>query len=157
MFLVVINVVALMVVAVLAYGPIWGSVISIVGIFVASTVGYLLGRGLGPATIGKFLGAKTQTKVAEQVERYGIWAVVLARISPIISNDVISIVAGIVKMPYSKFMLATAGGIIPLTLLIAYLGQNIDRLKTGLIVVSVIGVMALVVYYVIDRRKQKSK
>ncbi|QMU31099.1 TVP38/TMEM64 family protein [Adhaeribacter radiodurans] len=157
MFLVVINVVALMVVAVLAYGPIWGSVISIAGIFVASTVGYLLGLGLGPATIGKFLGAKTQAKVAEQVDRYGIWAVVLARISPVISNDAISIVAGIVKMPYSKFMLATAGGIIPLTILIAYLGQNINRLKIGLIVVSIVGVVALVAYYIIDRRKQKTK
>jgi len=157
MFLVVVNVVALMVVAVLAYGPVWGSVISVVGIFVASTVGYLLGRGLGPATIGKFLGAKTQKKVAEQVERYGIWAVVLARISPLISNDAISIVAGIVKMPYQKFMLATAGGIIPLTLLIAYLGQNIDRLKIGLIVVSVVGVVGLVAYYIYDRRKQKTK
>ena len=157
MFLVVITVVALMVVAVLAYGPVWGSVISIVGIFLASTVGYLLGRGLGPATIGKFLGAKTQQKVAEQVERYGMWAVVLARISPIISNDAISIVAGIVKMPYRKFMLATAGGIIPLTLLIAYLGQNIDRLKVGLIVVSIVGVIALMAYYIYDRRKQKTK
>ncbi|WP_394353947.1 TVP38/TMEM64 family protein [Adhaeribacter swui] len=157
MFLVVVNVVALMVVAVLAYGPVWGSVISIGGIFVASTVGYLLGRGLGPATIGKFLGAKTQEKVAEQVERYGIWAVVLARISPIISNDAISIVAGIVRMPYGKFMLATAGGIIPLTLLIAYLGQNIDRLKTGLIVVSVVGVVALIAYYIYDRQRRKKQ
>ncbi|MDQ3289815.1 MAG: TVP38/TMEM64 family protein [Bacteroidota bacterium] len=156
MFLVVINVVALMVVAVLAYGPVWGSVISIVGIFVASTVGYLLGRGLGPATIGKFLGEKNQKKVEEQVERYGIWAVVLARISPLISNDAISIVAGIVKMPFSKFILATAAGIIPLTILIAYLGQNIDRLKIGLIVVSVIGVIALVAYYFYDRRKHNS-
>ncbi len=60
-------------------------------------------------------------------------------------------------MPYSKFMLATAGGIIPLTLLIAYLGQNIDRLKTGLIVVSVVGVIALVAYYLYDRRKHPSK
>ncbi len=68
MFLVVINVVALMVVAILAYGPVWGSVISITGIFVASSVGYLLGRGLGPATIGKFLGEKNQKKVEEQVK-----------------------------------------------------------------------------------------
>jgi uncharacterized membrane protein YdjX (TVP38/TMEM64 family) len=91
-----------------------------VGIFVASTVGYLLGRGLGPAIIDTFLGAKTQKKVAEQVERYGIWAVVLARISPLISNDAISIVAGIVKMPYSKFILATAGALsrLPYLLLI---------------------------------------
>lgn len=153
MFLVVINVVALMVVAVLAYGPVWGSAISLAGIFVASTAGYFLGRGLGQATVGKLLGAKTRQKVEEQVARYGIWAVVLARISPLISNDAISIVAGLARMPYRKFMLATAAGIIPLTLLIAYLGQDIDRLKTGLLVVSLIGIIALAGYYFYDRRR----
>lgn len=155
MFLVVVNVVALMVVAILAYGPIWGSVISLIGIFVASSTGYFLGRSLGPATVGKLLGQKTQQKVEEQVQRYGIWAVILARISPLISNDAISIVAGLAKMPFGRFMLATAAGIIPLTILVAYLGQDIDRLKTGLIVVSVIGAAALLGYYLYDRRKRK--
>ena len=86
-FLVVVNVVALMVVAVLAYGPVWGSVISLAGVFIASSVGYWLGRAVGPATIDKILGGKTGEKVKEKVERYGLWAVVLARISPMISND----------------------------------------------------------------------
>ena len=155
MFLVVIKVVALIVVAILAYGPVWGSVIALVGILVASTLGYLLGRMLRPTAMGKLLGDKIQKKVEAQVERYGIWAVVLARISPLISNDAISIVAGITRMPYQKFMLATIGGIIPLILLIAYLGQDIDRLKNGLIIVSVIGVLALFGYYFYDQRKAK--
>lgn len=156
MFLVVVNVVALMVVAVLAYGPVWGSVISVAGIFVASTIGYWLGRAVGPATVNKLLGGKTGEKVKEQVERYGLWAVVIARISPMISNDAISIVAGLMCMPYLRFMAATAAGIIPLTILIAYLGENIDRLKTGLIIVSVIGILMLVGFYVYDHWYKKA-
>lgn len=155
MFLVVVNVVALMVIAVLAYGPIWGSVISFVSVLVASSVGYWLGRAVGPATVGKLLGDKTEKKVQAQVERYGIWAVVLARISPVISNDAVSIVAGLAKMPYLRFMLATIGGIIPLIILIAYLGKDINRLKTGLIVVSAVGVAMLVGVYIYDRVKGK--
>ena len=157
MFLVVINVVALMVVAVLAYGPIWGGVISFVSVIVASSVGYWLGRALGPATVGKLLGHKTEKKVQEQVDRYGIWAVVLARISPVISNDAISIVAGMVKMPFLHFILATVVGIIPLIILISYLGGDIDRLKTGLIVVTILGVLMLVGIYLYDRYKGKEK
>jgi uncharacterized membrane protein YdjX (TVP38/TMEM64 family) len=151
MFLVVINVVALMVVAVLAYGPVWGGVISLIGIFVASSLGYWVGRGLGPATIDKILGAKTEKKITEQVERYGSWAVVLARISPLISNDAISFVAGLVRMPYLRFMLATAAGIIPLIILIGYLGNDMDRLKTGLLVLSGVGIALLIGYYLYDR------
>jgi uncharacterized membrane protein YdjX (TVP38/TMEM64 family) len=122
---------------------------------VASSVGYGLGRALGPATVGKFLGQKTEKKVQDQVDRYGIWAIVLARISPLISNDAVSIVAGLAKMPYLRFLLATIGGIVPLILLIAYLGEDIDRLKTGLIVVSVVGIVLLVGFYIYDRMKNK--
>ena len=157
MFLVVVNVVALMVVAILAYGPFWGSVIALIGIFVASTIGYWLGRSVGPATVAKILGSKTEKKVREQVDRYGIWAVVLARISPMISNDAISIVAGLLGMPYLRFMVATAAGIIPLTILIAYLGGDIDRLKTGLIVVSVMGIALLAGVYIYDRWYKKAE
>ncbi|MDB5262271.1 MAG: rane protein [Adhaeribacter sp.] len=155
MFLVVVNIVLLMVVAILAYGPYWGSVISLAGIFIASSVGYWLGRAVGPSTVSKILGGKTEQKVKEQVERYGIWAVVLARISPMISNDAISIVAGLVGMPYLRFMAATAAGIIPLTILIAYLGGDMARLKTGLIVVSVLGIVLLAGFYIYDRWYKK--
>jgi hypothetical protein len=87
MFAVVVNVVALMVVAVLAYGPVWGSVISLVGIFLASTICYFIGRVLGMAAVTKLIGKKTSEKVQDKVKRYGVWAVVIARISPFISND----------------------------------------------------------------------
>ena len=106
---------------------------------------------MGQATAEKLLGAKTRKKIEEQVERYGIWAVVLARISPLISNDTISLVAGLARMPYWRFMLATTGGIIPLIILIAYLGNDMDRLKTGLIIVTAAGVVMLVCYYLYNR------
>jgi uncharacterized membrane protein YdjX (TVP38/TMEM64 family) len=157
MFAVVINVVAIMVVSVLAYGWFWGSVISVTGIFLASTLGYFIGRLLGKTAIYRLIGKKTSAKINEQVKRYGVWAVVIARISPFISNDAISFVAGFAKMSYLKFMLATAAGILPLTLLIGYLGENIDRLKVGLIWVSVAGIAGFIIMYLYDRyRHQKA-
>src|SRR5690606_39124257 len=40
MFLLVIPTILLMIVAVLAFGPVWGSVISYLAVFIASTIGY---------------------------------------------------------------------------------------------------------------------
>ncbi|WP_240935731.1 TVP38/TMEM64 family protein [Hymenobacter sp. HDW8] len=109
MFLVVINVVLLILVAILAYGRWWGSLWAFVGIVVASSVGYGLGHLLGEGFVGRLLGEKSQKKVVDQVQRYGVWAVVIARISPIISNDAVSFVAGLARMGYLKFLIATAG------------------------------------------------
>ena len=151
MFLLVINVVALMLVAIIAYGPIWGTLVAIVAVFIASTIGYLIGRGVGQAGVSKLIGHKTERKVMGFVDDYGLWAVIIARISPFLSNDAISFVAGLAKMNYLRFIGATLAGIVPLTLLLAWLGENNERLKSGLIWVSGISIAVFVAYVIYDR------
>ena len=154
MFLLVIPSPILMVVAVLAYGPFWGAVLSISAIFVASSVGYWIGKYLGEVTVYKLIGEKKENKLEFYVERYGIWAVIVTRLSPLLSNDAISFVGGILRMGYFRFIGATLAGIIPLTALIAYFGENNQRLKTGLIIVSVISLVILIAYIIYDRKKK---
>ncbi|GHA61933.1 TVP38/TMEM64 family protein [Pontibacter akesuensis] len=151
MFLLVINVVALMLVAIIAYGPVWGSVIAVVAVGVASTIGYWLGRSLGQAGVSRLIGEKTERKVEGFMEEYGIWAIIIARISPFLSNDAVSFVAGIARMGYLRFIAATLAGIIPLTLLLAWLGENSERLKTGLIWVSGVS-LAFFIGYILYKK-----
>ncbi|MCP2044774.1 TVP38/TMEM64 family protein [Pontibacter sp. HSC-36F09] len=155
MFLVVVNVVALMLVAIIAYGPFWGSLIAITAVLVASTIGYFIGRGLGEAGVSKIIGRKAEEKVHGFVEDYGIWAVIVARISPFLSNDAVSFVAGITKMSYFKFIGATLAGIAPLTVLLAWLGENNDRLMNGLIWVGGVSLVLFIAYVVYDRYQKK--
>ncbi|PVY41290.1 TVP38/TMEM64 family protein [Pontibacter virosus] len=156
MFLLVVNVVALMLVAIIAYGPIWGSLIAVAAVLVASTIGYLIGRGLGEAGVRKIIGQKAEDKVCGFVSDYGIWAVIIARISPFLSNDAVSFVAGLTKMGYIKFIGATLAGITPLTILLAWLGEDNDRLMNGLIWVGGVS-LALFIGYVIYDKYFKNK
>ena len=155
MFLLVINVVALMLVAIIAYGPIWGTLIAVAAVFVASTIGYLIGRWVGEAGVSKLIGRKTERKVTGFVDEYGLWAVIIARISPFLSNDAISFVAGLAKMNYFRFIGATLAGIVPLAILLAWLGENNERLKSGLIWVSAISIAAFVGYVIYDKYFKK--
>ena len=142
MFLVVINNALMILVAVLAYGPWWGSLLAWVGVLTASTVGYWLGHTFGQPVVQRLLGRKSSQKVADFVERYGVGAVALARLTPVVSNDAMSFVAGVAPtMSYLRFISVTAVAIIPLIALLAYLGQDSDRLKTGLLWVSGIGLV----------------
>lgn len=157
MFLVVVNVVLLMLVAILVYGPMWGSVLAVGAVLVASTVGYFLGRSVGQAGVSKLIGHKAEQKVTHFIQAYGIWAVIIARISPVLSNDAVSFVAGLTGMNYWRFIAATTAGIVPLTILLAWLGENNQRLTAGLIWVTAGSLVLFLAYIVFTKYQRKSK
>ena len=155
MFLIIIPSVVLMIVSTLAYGPWWGSLISYTAVVVASSIAYYIGVHASNAFIGKLIGKSAEDKVNHYVQKYGAWAIVLFRVSPFLSNDAISFVAGIGEMRYPKFIAATTAGILPLIAMIAYLGKDTERLETGMWWISGITLVAFLIYFFINRRKKK--
>jgi uncharacterized membrane protein YdjX (TVP38/TMEM64 family) len=154
MFLLVIPSIALMIVSILAYGPLGGSLIVFAAIFCASSVGYFIGRYFGPIIVQKLLGAKTEHKISDFIEDYGFWAVIVTRINPFLSNDAISFVGGILKIGYWKFIGATLLGIAPLTIFIAVIGDSTQQLKTGLLWGSLISLVLFILYVYWDKQKR---
>ena len=144
-----------MVVAVLAYGPVWGFILAWAGLLIAALMAYFIGRALGPVTVDRLIGHKTEKKLEEYVERYGMWGIIAARISPALSNDAVSYVAGLLRMSFLRFGLATALGILPLATLVAVLGENVDSLRSTLIWVSVISIALFVGYVIYDHRRSR--
>lgn len=142
-----------MVASVLAFGPVVGGLVAWSGMLLAATLGYGIGRVVGPVTVDRLLGGKAKQRLEGYLDRYGFWAIIAARISPVLSTDAVSIVAGLVHMKFVRFFAATAAGTLPLTLLIAFLGEDIDRLETGLIWLSAISVAVFIGYVLYDRRK----
>ncbi|MAN58211.1 MAG: hypothetical protein CMC08_00050 [Flavobacteriaceae bacterium] len=155
MFLIVVPTIALMVVSILAYGPIWGSLLVFVAVYLASSVGYVIGHYFGEDLVDSLLGPKTTGKIESFIEDYGFWAVVITRINPFLSNDAISFVAGILGMGYWRFMAATMAGIFPLVFFIAVLGQSTDSLKSGLLWGSLISLVIFGGYIYWDKKKNK--
>jgi len=144
---------ALMIVSILAYGPIWGSLIVFASIFSAATVAFFIGRYFGTGLVERYVGEKTEKKMMGFLKDYGFWAIIITRINPLLSNDAISLVAGILKMDYLKFMGATLLGIAPLTIFIAILEDSTDDLKTGFIWVSVVSLLLFVGYIWWDKKR----
>lgn len=155
MFLIVIPSVALMVVSILAYGPVFGSLIIFAAIFTASSVGYFIGRYFGPVIVQKLIGPKNENKIEDFIADYGFWAVIVTRINPFLSNDAISFVGGILKMGYWRFIGATLIGIAPLTIFIAIIGKSTDGLKTGLLWGSIVSLVIFILYVWWDKKKRK--
>ncbi|MEM0519622.1 MULTISPECIES: TVP38/TMEM64 family protein [Aequorivita] len=154
MFLIVIPTILLMIVTILAYGPIWGSLLILIAVFSASSVGYLIGKYVGTQIIVNLLGNTTMKKVSSFLKEYGFWAVVITRVNPFLSNDAISFVAGVLKMNYWRFITATLLGITPLTILIAIVGKNINTLKSGLLWASIGSLILFIIYIWWDKKRK---
>lgn len=156
MFLIVVPSVVLIIGCILSYGPFWGSLVVFVAIFTASTIGYLIGRSLREQTVKRLIGEKSEKKVSRFIGDYGFWAVVITRVNPILSNDAISFVAGVLGMNYWKFIGSTLLGIAPLTIALALVGGLSDSFKNGLIWVSAISAVMFVAFVWWDRNRKKS-
>lgn len=158
MFLFVVPNLLLLIISSVSYGPLWGSVISVVAVFVSSTVAYLIGYWVGPALLRKILNEKTRTKLTQLIKDYGIGAIILFRLSPVLSNEAISFIPAFLRMNYSRFIVATLIGSAPVIGILAFTtgGDNGD-LKTVLIWLSVISLIAYTIYLTIDIRKKKKR
>ena len=139
------------IVAVLAYGFWWGILINLVGVGIASTIGYHIGKKFQ----GVFFSKEKQEKMKYWIKNYSFGTVVLFRISPFFSNDGISFVAGMFKMNFKKYMTATYTGILPLSIAVAYFSQDVDRLEQGMYWIGGVGAVCYGIYVYMDHKKKK--
>ena len=156
MFLFVVPNLLLLIISSVSYGPLWGSVISIVAVFVSSTVAYLIGYWIGPAILKRILKDNTRVKLTELVKEYGVGAIILFRLSPILSNEAISFIPAFLRINYKKFILATLVGSIPVIAILAFTAGE-GNFKTVLIWLSIISLVVYIVYLIIDIRRKKKR
>lgn len=145
------------IVAVLAYGFWAGVLVNLVGIGIASTIGYYIGNKIESGLLNNFMSKKKENKMKFWISHYGFGTVVLFRISPFFSNDSISFIAGIFRMRYKKFMLATYAGMVPLSLAVGYFSKDFERMEQGLYWIGGIGFVLYAGYVYLDYKKRKKK
>jgi uncharacterized membrane protein YdjX (TVP38/TMEM64 family) len=93
---------------------------------------------VGERLIRTLAGQRASTRAQDFAQKYGVQGVLMVRLMPILSADVMNLVAGAVRMPFRPFLLATAAGAFPVTLLVIWLSGSTSRMLWGLGVLSVL-------------------
>lgn len=87
------------------------SALAFVGALLGDTIGYLIGRYAGRRVIDRFGTRLFPPERLERVDRYfleyGVWAVALGRITPVI-RTINTFTAGMARMAFPRFLLAVA-------------------------------------------------
>ena len=104
------------------YGPIVGGAISAVGSVLSGLLAYGLCRAMGKRVAIRLLGQKDYDKGQAFFGRAGGWVIVLSRWMPLLP-EVVACMAGLTKMPSSRFAAALACGSVPLGFTYAFVGS----------------------------------
>ena len=109
----------------LLFGVWWGAALSWSSAMLGAALCFFIARVLGRPVIVKLLSEAAVNTSDQFFQRYGKHAVLIARLVPVISFDVISYGAGLTGMRFLGFAIATGIGQLPATLLYSYLGDRV--------------------------------
>jgi len=124
----------------MAFGVYYGTLYTIIGAVAGATVAFYIARLLGRGAVDRFLKGKLNS-FEEGMEKRGFLLIFVLRLIPIIPFNVISFGAGLSKIRYIDYMLATMIGIIPGVIAYTNLGDKALDIKSPEFIIAV-GILA---------------
>jgi uncharacterized membrane protein YdjX (TVP38/TMEM64 family) len=110
----------------LLFGWVLGALLSWSSAMAGAALCFWIARAFGRPPVEKLAGGSGALEVSDLFfERYGDRAVLIARLLPFVSFDIISYGAGLTSMSFRRFFIATGLGQLPATIVYSYLGQNL--------------------------------
>lgn len=121
------------------FGWVKGAILSWSSAMAGAALCYYIAKFLGRNVVEKLTSRTALEKVDEFFEKYGKYAVLIARLLPFISFDIVSYAAGLTSMSFWSFFFATGLGQLPATIVYSYIGGML----TGTVKTFVIGLLML--------------
>lgn len=131
------------------YGHTFGTVYVVLGALSGALIAFMISRKLGYDYVNKKLHHKMPQKIVGSQNAL-MMIVFVTRLAPFISFDVISYAAGLTKLTFSRFFIATLMGIIPISFILAHLGSEVENgemesIATALILLGFFTLVPLII------------
>lgn len=138
-----------------------GALLSWTSSMVGAALCFYIARGLGRDVVIKLTSERALLSLDGFFDKYGKWTILVARLLPFMSFDLVSYAAGLTSMGFWPFFIATGIGQAPATIVYSYVGQNFAGGAKGLFY-GLIGLFSLsIIIFVIrevwkDRNKEQT-
>ncbi|MDN4504423.1 VTT domain-containing protein [Alteromonadaceae bacterium BrNp21-10] len=134
-----------------------GGMAAFTGMTLAGGGGYWLSRRYGNRILKRLLPNESQRQeLVVSFQRHGIIMILLSRAMPILP-EVSACLAGMTKMPFSRFLMAWSAVSIPYVIIAAYSGSisTLDNLKPALFAAIGLGVVFVSGWTLFKRKLQR--
>jgi len=137
-----------------------GAILSWSSAMAGAAVCFFIARILGRDVVIKLNGVKGIKQIEAFFEKYGNKSILIARLLPFISFDIVSYVAGLTPMKFWGFFIATGLGQLPATNVYSYVGGMLtggaNLLVNGLLILfALAGIITILRQIYVERQKKK--
>lgn len=139
-----------------------GAILSWVSSMIGAALCFIIARILGRDLVVKLTSKTGLEKVDNFFERYGKHSILIARLLPFISFDIISYGAGLTSMGFLSFFIATGLGQLPATIIYSYVGGMLTGgaqiFVTALMILFALMILGILIKKIYDSKvKAKGK
>ncbi len=121
------------------FGWIKGAVLSWSSAMAGAALCFFIAKFYGRDAVEKLTSKFALESIDKFFEKYGKYAILIARLLPFISFDIVSYAAGLTSMSFWSFFIATGIGQLPATIIYSYIGGML----TGGVKTFVFGLLML--------------
>jgi len=128
-----------------AYGHLWGTIIVLIGAELGAVTAFGIARFLGYDHMKRWFGDRLNVGFwSSQAWLMGI--VMVSRLLPFISFDLVSYAAGLTPLKFWRFAIATFAGILPSSFILAHFGGELlstdpQHTAIAIAVISILGIL----------------
>lgn len=125
-----------------AYGHVWGTIYVLLGAEIGALAAFGVARWLGGEALQRWFGDRLSVGLLGSPNAL-MGIVLLSRLLPFISFDVVSYAAGLTLLSFWRFAIATLVGIAPASFLLAHFGSEMATGESGRVMTSVLALGAI--------------
>jgi uncharacterized membrane protein YdjX (TVP38/TMEM64 family) len=141
------------------FGSFWGALISWIGALMGALTSFYIARLFRKVALRKIVrNQKTVEFIRHAGEKRGLYVILLARLLPFISFDIISYMAGLSGIRPWAFILGTALGMLPATIIYTFIGHEVPVMEKNfpiLLTYTVVFIFMLVVFSLVQGIRKK--
>ncbi|WP_456153403.1 TVP38/TMEM64 family protein, partial [Mogibacterium sp.] len=104
------------------FGWVRGALLSWTSSMVGAALCFYIARTLGRDVVERLTSKAGLEQIDEFFERHGRMSILIARLLPFVSFDIVSYAAGLTSISFLEFIIATGLGQLPATIIYSYVG-----------------------------------
>lgn len=137
------------------FGPVWGVAITWIGAMLGASLAFALARWFGRPFVDALMSERHRDAIDRWATRQGIGVLLLSRLMPLISFNVINYAAGLAPISWWTFLWTTGLGILPITTLLVVTGDSVwNGGSNAWIYLVAAAVLAGLLWLLIARRRR---
>lgn len=141
------------------FGPVGGAILSWTSSMAGAALCFVISRVLGRDVVERITGKGMVQQLDDFFKRFGKHAILVARLLPFMSFDLVSYAAGLTSMGFLGFIIATGLGQLPATVVYSFVGGSLtggaQMMMIGLLVLFAITVIIYVGRKMYNERQNK--